>query len=310
MKKFLFIVAVLTFPLLTQAQTEKTLKDQIAAKKDSMAAIQNRIKTLQGKIDALPGWKLRAFGTVGGSISEFNNWFAQNIPNNTSGTIGFTATIFANLQQKKFFWRNAINLNLKWIKLDDKDDPDDEAGFRESTDVFNLSSLYGRKLSEQFAISTLAEYRSTLLSNVNNPGYLDIGIGATWTPVPDLVVVTHPLNYNFIFSREKAIFHSSLGGKLVADYTKKIGLLNFKSNFSLFQSYENNNLSNWTWTNTVAYTLWKNIGVGFDFGLRSNKQETLNHLINQAATPNVNASFDTIDNKLQTYWTLGVSYVF
>ncbi len=291
-------------------QTAEEIKAEMAPKKDSIAAIQGRVNALQAQLDALPGWKIGAFGTIGGSISEFNNWFAQGIPNNSSGNIGFTVNAFANLQQEKFFWRNAANVNLAWVKLDDQDDPTDNSGFREATDVFNISSLYGRKLSEKFAISALAEYRTTLLSNVNNPGYLDVGIGATWTPIPDLVVVIHPLNYNFVFSDEDTIFESSAGAKIVADYTKKIGAVSFKSNLSMFQSYESGDLSNWTWTNSFAYTLWKVIGVGFDFGLRNNRQETLNFVRNLAPTPDPNATFDSIDNELQTYWTLGLSYSF
>ena len=196
------------------------------------------------------------------------------------------------------------------MKLYNEDDPNDDDGFREATDVFNLSSLYGRKLSEKFAVSGLMEYRTTLLSNFNDPGYLDLGVGATWTPLQNLVVVIHPLNYNFVFADDDTIFNSSLGAKIVADYTRQIGAIGFKSNLSMFQSYESGDLSNWTWTNSFAYTLWKVIGVGFDFGLRNNKQETLNFVQNLAPTPDPEATFDSIDNELQTYWTLGLSYSF
>lgn len=54
------------------------------------------------------------------------------------------------------------------------------------------------------------------------------------------------------------------------------------------------------------------IGVGFDFGLRSNKQEALAYALGQfdpssgADEPN----FGNIDNDLQTYYTLGLSYKF
>lgn len=310
MKKLLFTLSAFFVLAASMAQTEEELKAQIAPKKDSIAAIQGRVNALQAQLDALPGWKIGSFGTIGGNFSNFDNWYAQGIPNNSSGNIGFTVNAYANLQEEKFFWRNAATVNLAWVKLDDKDDPTDDDSFRQATDVFNISSLYGRKLSERFAISTLAEYRTTLLSNFNDPGYLDLGIGATWTPITDLVVVIHPLNYNFVFSSEDTIFESSLGAKIVADYTKKIGAVNFKSNLSLFQSYESSDLSNWTWTNSFGYTLWKMIGVGFDFGLRNNKQETLNYVVNNAPTPDPNATFDTIDNKLQTYWTLGLSYKF
>ncbi|WP_422858327.1 DUF3078 domain-containing protein [Flagellimonas sp. S174] len=311
MKQILFtcMLCLSLVPVFGQ-KTAEEIKAEMGPKKDSIAAIQGRVNALQAELDALPGWKIGAFGTIGGSISEFNNWFAQGIPNNSSGNIGFTVNAFANLQQEKFFWRNAANVNLAWVKLDDKDDPTDDDGFREATDVFNISSLYGRKLSEKFAISGLVEYRTTLLSNVNNPGYLDVGVGATWTPIQDLVVVIHPLNYNFVFSDEDTIFESSAGAKIVADYTKQLGAISFKSNLSMFQSYEDGDLSNWTWTNSFAYTLWKVIGVGFDFGLRNNRQETLNFVRNLAPTPNPDATFDSIDNELQTYWTLGLSYSF
>ncbi len=310
MKKLLLATGFFCALISVHAQTAEELKAQIAPKKDSIAAIQGRVDVLQSQLDALPGWKIGAFGTIGGSLSNFSNWFAQGIPNNASGNIGFTVNAYANLKEEKFFWRNAANLNLAWVKLDDKDDPTDDDSFRQATDVFNISSLYGRKLSEKFAISTLAEYRTTILSNFNDPGYLDLGVGATWTPITDLIVVLHPLNYNFVFSSEDTIFESSLGAKIVADYTKKIGAVNFKSNLSIFQSYKSNNFSNWTWTNSFSYTLWKMIGVGFDFGLRSNKQETLNYIVNNAPTPDPTATFDTIDNELQTYWTLGLSYKF
>ena len=290
------------------SQTEDELRAALGVKKDSIASIQGRADAIQAQIDALPGWKVGAFGTIGGSVSNFNNWYAQGLPNNSSGNIGFTVNAFANLQEAKYFWRNSANVNLSWVKLDDKDNPDDDDSFRNAVDVFNLSSLYGWKLSEKFAISALGEYRTTLLDNFNNPGYLDLGVGGTWTPIANLVVVIHPLNYNFVFSDAEDIFESSMGAKIVADYTRDIGAVAFKSNLSLFSSYKSGDLSNWTWINSFSYSLWKMIGVGFDFGLRSNKQEALNYAVNTLG--DTAATFDTVDNDLQTYWTLGLSYKF
>lgn len=308
MKNGLLTLFIFAGTLVSTAQTAEELKASQAQKKDSIAAIQGRVDAIQATLDAMPGWKKGAFGTIGGSLSNFDNWYAQGNPNNASGNIGVTLNAFANLRQEKFFWRNSANVNLKWIKLDDKDDPNDEDGFREATDVFTITSLYGRNLTKHFALSALGEYRTTLLSNFNDPGYLDLGIGGTWTPVTDLVVVIHPLNYNFVFSKDDTIFDSSMGAKIVADYTRQLGAINFKSNFSTFQSYESSDLSNWTWTNSFAYTLWKMIGVGFDFGLRNSKQEALNYAINTLG--DTNATFDTVDNGLQSYWTLGLSYAF
>ena len=308
MKRLLLILALAGSTFISLAQTKDELDAEKASKNDSIAAIQGRVDDIQAQIDALPGWKVGAFGTIGGSFSGFNNWYAQETPNNSAGTIGFTVNGFANRNETKYFWRNALTLNLNWVKFDDKDDPDDQSGFRQATDVFNISSLYGYKLSEKFALSGLGEYRTTILSNFNDPGYLDLGVGATWTPVKDLFVVIHPLNYNFVFSSGDSVFESSFGAKIVADYSKDLGPINFKTNLSIFSSYKSSDLSNWTWTNSFSYTLWKMIGIGFDFGLRDNKQEALNYALTTLGDPN--ATFDNIDNDLQTFYTLGISYKF
>ncbi|NCO62683.1 MAG: DUF3078 domain-containing protein [Flavobacteriales bacterium] len=306
--KLLFVlVFVLSFSF-SFSQTKEALEAEKANKNDSISAIQARVKAIQDQIDAIPGWRVGAFGTIGGSLSNFNNWYSQGKPNNTSGNIGFTFNGYANLIQEKFFWRNSLSTNLNWVKLDDKENPNDDDSFKPTTDVFNVSSLYGRNITKTLAVSGLMEYRTTLLDNFNDPGYLDLGVGATWTPIENLIVVIHPLNYNFVFSNGDTVFESSLGAKIVADYTRQLGAINFKSNLSMFQSYKSSNFSNWTWTNSFGYTLWKMIGVGFDFGLRSNKQEALNYAINTLA--DTNATFDNVDNDLQTYYTIGLSYKF
>jgi hypothetical protein len=307
MKKLIVLLSFLGMGVLN-AQTLDELKALQQEKKDSIAAIQTRVDALQSQIDAFPGWRIGAFGTIGGSLSQFNNWYAQGVPNNASGNIGFTFNAYANLIEEKFFWRNALTTNLNWVKLDDKDNPNDNDSFEPTTDVFNLSSLYGRNITKKIAASALMEYRTTILNNFNDPGYLDLGVGFTWTPVENLLVVIHPLNYNFVFSSGDDIFESSMGAKIMADYTRSIGAVNFKSNLSMFQSYKSSNLSNLTWTNSFSYTLWKAIGVGFDFGLRDSKQEALNYAVNTLG--DTNATFDNIDNDLQTFWTLGLSYKF
>lgn len=308
MKNILLTTALLFTCALGFSQTEEELKAQMAPKTDSIAAIQGRVDAIQAQIDALPGWKKGAFGTIGANLSSFNNWYAQGSPNNSSGNIGVTVNGFANLNQEKFFWRNSANINLGWVKFDDKDDPADDDSFRQAADVFTITSLYGRKISEKLAISGLGEYRTTILDNFNDPGYLDLGVGATWTPITDLVVVIHPLNYNFVFSNNDAVFESSLGAKIVADYTRKIGAVNFKTNLSMFQSYKSGDLSNYTWINSFGYTLWNGIGLGFEFGLRNNKQEALNFALNQ--TPATATSFEDVENDLQTYILFGLNYAF
>ena len=300
-KKLLLSVFLMLAVTLGYAQTKEELQAQKAEKQAEADKFQGEANALQAQIDALPGWRTGAFGTIGGSLSNFNDWYSQGAPNNSSGNIGITFNAFANKIEDKYFWRNSLTTNLGWVKLDNKDTDLDSDKFEATTDVFNISSLYGRNISKTWAISGLAEYRTTLIDNFNDPGFLDLGVGATWTPLDNLIVVIHPLNYNFVFAENDAAFESSAGAKIVADYTRQIGAINFKSNFSTFQSYKDGDLSNFTWTNSFSYTLWKMIGVGFDFALRSNKQEAANY-------QGVNLA--DADNKLQSYYTIGLSYKF
>ena len=311
MKKTLFFAFFMGI-IYVQAQTLEELKKTLDIQKDSLKTIQNHVNATQSKIDAYPGWKKGAFGTIGGSVSNFSNWYSQKSPDNKSGKLGFTVNAFANLDTDTFFWKNAANMNLSWVKFDDKENPNDNKRWREATDVFNATSLYGMKFSETFSLSGLGEYRTTILNNFNNPGYLDIGIGGTYTPIENLVIVIHPLNYNLIFSRNEAIFQSSFGTKILVDYTEQINAISFKTNLSIFSSYKSQNLTNWTWNNSFSYSLWKMIGVGFDFGLRNNKQEALKYNIDNydIAGTEPYPTFENINNKLQVYYTVGLSYKF
>ena len=292
-----------------EIQTQKEqLETQISAKKDTLSRLEDEIKGLEGEVDALPGWHIGAFGTVGINITTFSNWFQKDIPNSDGGAIGITVNGYANYDDPKQFWRSAGTLNLGWVKFDDKDDPTDDDGYREATDIFNISSLYGRKLTKSIAASALVEYRSSILSNFNDPGYLDLGIGGTWEPLNGLYIVVHPLNANIVFADSESIFESTFGAKIMADYSKEFSNgISIKSNLSSFLSYEDSNRSNWTWTNAFGYTVWKNIGIGLEFGLRGNRQETLDYTINNI---DENATFDSIDDELQSYFLTGITYKF
>ncbi|HFA51195.1 MAG TPA: DUF3078 domain-containing protein [Bacteroidetes bacterium] len=305
-----FFVFMFSFSLVN-AQTIEELTSQKAAKAAELAKLEGELGTLTGKVDALKGevaaltekltpyprWDSGLLGNLGLNFSNFNDWLSKDKPNTTAVNIGTSMNAFANADFEKSFWRNGMNLTLGWIKFDDKDVPDSEENgdFQVAADAFNITSLFGYKLSDKWAISTLGEYRTAVLDGkFNDPGYLDLGVGATWTPIQDLVVVIHPLNYNFVFSDSDFDFQSSLGAKVVADYTRKITKgVAWKSNLSAFLSYKDGDLSNWTWVNGFS-TAVKGVGIGLDIGLRGNKQEAL--------------AAGKTDNPLQTYWLLGFSY--
>ncbi len=308
-KQILFALATLLFGVNSQAQTVEEMTAQKAAKEAQLAPLQAQLAELTGKVDALKGevadltekitpyprWDVGSLGNIGLNFSTFDNWFSKTTPNTQAVNIGFSMNGFANLQQQKYFWRNSSNLTLGWLKFDDKDNPDDSDEFQVSADAFNVVSLFGWKLTEKWAISTLGEYRTSILDGkFNNPGYFDIGAGATWTPAKDFVVVFHPLNYNFIFADDDAAYTSSLGCKIVADYTRQLTKgIAWKSNLSAFASYQGKELSNVTWVNGFS-TAVRGIGIGLDLGFRKNQQEAL--------------AAGNAGNPLQIYYLLGLSY--
>lgn len=280
----------------------KTVQEAaLKAAEAELKAAQTEVKELQSAIAAIteqltpyPRWKKGLRSNIGLNFSNYQNWLPKDHPSTSAINIGLATTAFANATYQKAFWRNSANLTLGWLKFDNKDNPDDDNAFQVAADAFNISSLYGRNLAKKLAVSALGEYRTSILDGkLNNPGYLDLGTGATWTPLTDLVVVAHPLNYNFVFAEDGVNFNSSLGAKIVADYTRQLGNIGWKSNLSAFISYENRELSNWTWVNGFS-TAVKGVGIGLDVGLRNNKQEAL--------------SAERSDNPLQTYWILGLSY--
>lgn len=289
------------------AQSTEELNALKTSKAAELTALETQLTDLTGKVDALkaevatltdqltpyPRWDLAAQGNIGFNISNFNDWLSKESPSTSAINIAFTGNGSANLDQKKYFWRNKLNLTLGWQKFDDKADPNDN-DFKVAADAFTFSTLYGYKLSKSWALSALAEYRSSIIDNFNNPGYLDVGAGATWTPIKDLVVVIHPLDYNFVFSNDGYDYQSSFGTKIVADYKLAIAKnLTWTSNVSAFMSYKGSDLSNWTWINGLTTNV-HGFGIGLDFGLRGNKQEAL--------------AASLTDNPLQTYWVFGLTY--
>jgi len=78
--------------------------------------------------------------------------------------------------------------------------------------------LAGYKLTDKIALSALGEL-NTSIENFLEPGTFDIGLGATWTPIPNLVVVIHPLNYHIAWSADgSADAQGAVGAKIRADY--------------------------------------------------------------------------------------------
>jgi len=73
MKNIIFALLLLSGLSSLNGQTKEELQALKKEKTDSIGALQGKADAIQGQIDALPGWRLKATGTIGGSASGFNN---------------------------------------------------------------------------------------------------------------------------------------------------------------------------------------------------------------------------------------------
>lgn len=321
MKKIYFaLIAFMFFAINTDAQNMSL--DELKAKKAELAAkaseaqaaadaLNGEIGGLQKEIDILSGWRKGIAGNLGFGLNSFSKWAAAANPNSSSSNLGLNLTGFANKLTEKTLWNNKLIVQEGFQKVNTAG-LEDQPGLLDSdnhtVDLLNFASLYGYRIHPKFAITALGEFNSSI-ANFLEPGVLDIGVGGTWTPNSNLVVVVHPLNYHVAFSGvgENPQSSGSIGAKIRADYTNSYDIVgkkvNFSSTLSTFLPYSGaTDLANpltpddvttnvgpfeYTWINNISFEVWRGIGVGVGFGLRG-------------------AEFENADT--QSFYNLGLSY--
>ena len=289
--------------VMDKAKEMATYKADIAAKaamvktkEAEIGALKGEIASLQKKVDLAAGWRFNTGGILGFNIAGFDNWSKQANPNSKVSAITGNFKGTAVLDKEKFFWRNEGGINVGWqqLVLDTKKEglTTEEKEYKNVADAMTLTSLFGYKLTRDIAASVLGQYNSSIVKNFNNPGVLDIGAGATWTPhqVPNLVVTVHPLNYHIVFKEGDTDTKSALGAKVFASYFANLYKgIKWSTDLSGFLEYGSSDpsLNEYTWNNQLTFAAWKGIGVGIGFGIRNSAIES--------------------DN-FQSYYNLGLSY--
>lgn len=338
--QLLFIMLLCVGFAQAQDYTNDQLKSMAAEKRAAADALLSEAAGLEGQMAPEYGWTRGGVGIIGADLNSNDSWYAINAPFSSSNGFGLNASAFANNNQEKFFWNNLLTLNLKQTKT--KLDADSD-GVKAITDALDISSLAGYKLAPKWALSAEGKYQSTLL-NFNKPGKLIASAGATWLPIPNAVVIFHPLGYELNFPGGD--FVSSAGCKIGATYAASIipGVA-WSTNLSAFipygggsgtlkqfpvsndlartdaaaefdlgadainsleQEYSGGDLTNWTWLNTFSTNIFNGIGVGLNVGLRGDRQIANQWQYNKTA--DVSGGTFEGDNPLQFYYSLGLSY--
>ncbi|HKK88831.1 MAG TPA: DUF3078 domain-containing protein, partial [Saprospiraceae bacterium] len=262
-----------TLEELKQTRTEK--QAMLDEKQAEVDALQSEITGLTDQIHLLAGWRTGLSGIVGLNIFEANQWAGNPNPNSSSIGLNVNLTAFANRNEEKWFWNNKLLANKAWQTININDQDGGDLFDNSTADLLNLSSLYGYKLTEKIAISALGEM-NTSIEMFLEPGTVDIGVGATWTPISNLTVVVHPFNYRLSFPAMGEVdAQGALGAKIRADYARELLIkgktIGWSSTLMGFVPYtdetlevadkdgvtQNAGLEELTWLNTFSFTIWK-----------------------------------------------------
>jgi len=153
--------------------------------------------------DSVRSWSVVGQNTLMLNQSAFSNWVAGGANN-----IGWQAGVNYNLtyEKDKDLWENLIILGYGMNNTQG-------VGNRKTQDVINLSTNYGRKISENWYASVGAGLISQFapgyadgnnpdaekISNFMSPGYVNVGAGFTYKPNDNFTMTLRPANARFTF---------------------------------------------------------------------------------------------------------------
>ena len=157
--------------------------------------------------DTVKHWSIEGQHTLMLNQAAFSNWVGGGANN-----VGWLAGVNYNMtyQKDKDLWENIVVLgygqnNTKGI------------GTRKTQDAINLSTNYGRKISDNWYVSAGAGLQSQFaagyedgnnpdaakISNFMAPGYLNIGAGFTYRPNDNFTMTLRPANARWTFVLDK-----------------------------------------------------------------------------------------------------------
>lgn len=157
--------------------------------------------------DSVKAWSVVGQNTLMLNQSAFSNWVAGGANN-----IGWQAGVNYNLtyEKDKDLWENIIILGYGMNNTQG-------VGNRKTQDVINLSTNYGRKISDNWYASVGAGLISQFapgyadgnnpeaqkISSFMSPGYVNVGAGFTYRPNENFTMTLRPANARFTFVTDK-----------------------------------------------------------------------------------------------------------
>ena len=177
--------------------------------------------------DSLDGrnWKLQSIFGANGTQASFVNWNAGG-RNNISLLAYVNAQ--ANWAKGKSTWENSLNVALGGLQYIGKGSGD--ATLQKTDDKIELSSIYGRKLSNYFYNSFFVSAKTQALDGFASPndsvrvstflapGYLNFGLGIDYKPSKHLSIFLSPVSAKMTIVNDQVLANSGSFGVTPAVY--------------------------------------------------------------------------------------------
>ncbi|SDE43109.1 DUF3078 domain-containing protein [Riemerella columbipharyngis] len=166
--------------------------------------------------DSTKNWSIVGQNTLMLNQTAFSNWVGGGA-NNVGWLAGANYRI--NYEKGDNLWENVVILGYGQNNTE-------KIGTRKTQDIINLSTNYGRKISNhwyasgglglqtQFApgYENGNDPKATKISNFMAPGYLTAGVGFTYKPNDNFTMTLRPANARWTFVLDKDLQHEGFFG--------------------------------------------------------------------------------------------------
>lgn len=248
MRAFLLLPALFaSLVLAAQDETVKKLQTESgkAVKKD---AADTTTRT----------WKKGGIYSLNLSQGSLTNWAAGG--DDFSLSINSLLSLYAFYKKDRHSWDNTFDFNLGYVNTT-------SLGSRKNDDRFDLLSKYGYALGPKVNLAGIFNFRSqffkgytfpdnvkTFASDFMAPGYLLLGAGFDYKPIPELSIFLSPATARWVIVRDTALSNKGLygvepgeksylelGAFATINYLKEISRnISYKARLDLFSNYRRN----------------------------------------------------------------------
>ncbi len=203
-------------------------------------------------------WKKGGIYSINLSQGSLSNWAAGG--DNFSFSVNSLLSLYAFYKKEKHSWDNTFDFNLGYVNTT-------SLGSRKNDDRFDFLSKYGYALNPKLSVAGVFNLRSqffkgytfpdnvkTFASSFMAPGYLLLGAGLDYKPVPDFSIFFSPATARWVIVRDTALSNKGLygvepgkksilefGAFATLNYLKEISKnITYKGRLDLFSNYRHN----------------------------------------------------------------------